>query len=80
LICWKFGGDFTAEEGVSCLGLEETWAVFRYAWRCVLQFANRTKIVWEVSIEFSRIHENGQFPNSFIKRMISSGMFRPPLN
>jgi hypothetical protein len=39
-----------AEEDVSCLGLEETWAVFRYAWGCVLQFANGTKIVWEVSI------------------------------
>jgi len=53
-----------AEEGVSCLGLAETWAVFRYAWGCVLQFANRTEIVWEMSIKLSRIHENCQFPNS----------------
>jgi hypothetical protein len=39
-----------AVEGVSCMGLAETWAVFRYAWGCVLQSANGTKIVWEASI------------------------------
>lgn len=38
-----------AEEGVSFLGLG-TWAFFRYAWECVLQFANVTKIAWEMSI------------------------------
>jgi hypothetical protein len=36
-----------------------TWAVLRYAWECVLQFASGTKIVWDMSIELSRICENG---------------------
>lgn len=41
-----------------------TWAVFRYAWEFVLQFASGTKIVWEMSIELSRICENGHDLNS----------------
>jgi hypothetical protein len=38
---------------VCYLGLGEKWDVFRYAWGCVLQFANGTRIVWEMRIDQS---------------------------
>jgi hypothetical protein len=53
---------------VSCLGLAEAWVFFRYAWGCVLQFANGTKIVWEVSfLEYMKM-VNFQ---TAVKRIIS---------